>query len=56
MGKDKEHNKITKCIKMLNSNKYKKFLNGQKKKNIDIYKDNTEGMKYQKVILIVWVE
>ena len=50
MEKDNKHRKINKCIKDVEFNKYKKFPNGQNKKNIDIYKDNEEGMKYQKVV------
>ena len=49
--KDKEHEKINKCIKDVEFKQIQKIPEWTKEENIDIYKDNTEGMKYQKVVL-----
>ena len=49
--KDKEHDKITKCIKDVEFKQIQKIPEWTKEENIDIYKDNAEGMKYQKVVL-----
>ena len=49
--KDKKHEKINKCIKDVEFKQIQKIPEWTKEENIDIYKDNTEGMKYQKVVL-----
>ena len=48
--KDKEHKKIKKCIKDVEFKQIQKIPEWTKEENIDIYKDNEEGMKYQKVV------
>ena len=48
--KDNEHKKINQCIKDVEFKQIRKIPEWTKEENIDIYKDNTEGMKYQKVI------
>ena len=48
--KDKEHDKIKKCIKDVEFKQIQKIPEWTKEENIDIYKDNKEGMKYQKVV------
>ena len=48
--KDKEHEKINKCIKDVEFKQIQKIPEWTKEENIDIYKDNDEGMKYQKVV------
>ena len=48
--KDKQHDKIKKCIKDVEFKQIQKIPQWTKETNIDIYKDNTEGMKYQKVV------
>ena len=48
--KDKEHEKINKCIKDVEFKQIQKIPEWTKKENIDIYKDNNQGMKYQKVV------
>ncbi len=48
--KDKEHEKINKCIKDVEFKQIQKIPEWTKEENIDIYKDNNEGMKYQKVV------
>ncbi len=48
--KDREHEKITKCIKDVEFKQIKKIPEWTKEKNIDIYKNDLEGMKYQKII------
>ena len=48
--KDKEHEKINKCIKDVEFKQIQKIPEWTKEENIDIYKDNDQGMKYQKVI------
>lgn len=48
--KDKEHEKINKCIKDVEFKQIQKIPEWTKEENIDIYKDNEEGMKYQKVV------
>ncbi len=48
--KDKKHDKITKCIKDVEFKQIQKIPQWTKEENIDIYKDNPEGMKYQKVV------
>ena len=49
--KDKEHEKINKCIKDVEFKQIQKIPEWTKEENIDIYQDNDQGMKYQKVIL-----
>jgi len=49
--KDGKHDKIKKCIKDVEFKQIQKIPEWTKKENIDIYKDNAEGMKYQKVVL-----
>ena len=48
--KDKEHDKIKKCIKDVEFKQIQKIPEWTKEEKIDIYKDNEEGMKYQKVV------
>jgi len=48
--KDKEHEKINKCIKDVEFKQIQKIPEWTKEEEIDIYKDNEEGMKYQKVV------
>ena len=48
--KDNKHEKINKCIKDVEFKQIKKIPEWTKKEKIDIYKDNAEGMKYQKVV------
>tara|TARA_X000000950_G_C13758786_1_gene595894 strand:- start:83 stop:1003 length:921 start_codon:yes stop_codon:yes gene_type:complete len=48
--KDKQHEKITKCIKNVEYKQIKKIPEWTKNENIDIYKSDNKGMKYQKVI------
>ena len=48
--KDGEHEKITKCIKDVEFKQIKKIPQWTKEENIDIYKNDDEGMKYQKVV------
>ena len=48
--KDKEHDKINKCIKDVEFKQIQKIPEWTKEEKIDIYKDNAEGMKYQKVV------
>ena len=48
--KDKEHEKINKCIKDVEFKQIQKIPQWTKEENIDIYKDNNEGIKYQKVV------
>merc|ERR1712224_836627 len=45
--KDKEHDKIKKCIKDVEFKQIQKIPEWTKEEKIDIYKDNEEGMKYQ---------
>ena len=49
--KDNEHEKINKCIKDVEFKQIQKIPEWTKEENIDIYKDNDQGMKYQKVVL-----
>tara|TARA_X000000950_G_C13817248_1_gene620347 strand:+ start:410 stop:1276 length:867 start_codon:yes stop_codon:yes gene_type:complete len=48
--KDKQHKKITRCIKDVEYMQIKKIPEWTKEENIDIYKSDHQGMKYQKVI------
>tara|TARA_A100001011_G_scaffold383496_1_gene454814 strand:+ start:85 stop:960 length:876 start_codon:yes stop_codon:yes gene_type:complete len=48
--KDKEHEKITKCIKEVELKQIKKIPEWTKEEKIDIYKNDNNGMKYQKLI------
>ena len=48
--KDKEHENIKKCIKDVEFKQIQKIPEWTKEENINIYKDNAEGMKYQKVV------
>ena len=48
--KDKEHDKIKKCIKDVEFKQIQKIPEWTKEEKIDIYKDNEEGMKYQKIV------
>ena len=48
--KDNEHEKINKCIKDVEFKQIQKIPEWTKEENIDIYKNNEEGMKYQKVV------
>ena len=48
--KDKEHEKIKKCIKDVEFKQIQKIPEWTKEKNIDIYKSDSNGMKYQKVV------
>ena len=49
--KDGKHEKITRCIKDVEFKQIQKIPEWTKKENIDIYKDDSNGMKYQKVVL-----
>ena len=48
--KDKQHENIKKCIKGVEFKQIQKIPEWTKEENIDIYKDNEEGMKYQKIV------
>lgn len=48
--KDKQHENIRKCIKNVEFKQIQKIPEWTKEENIDIYKDDAEGMKYQKVV------
>ena len=48
--KDNEHEKINKCIKDVEFKQIQKIPEWTKKEEIDIYKDDTDGMKYQKIV------
>ena len=48
--KDKEYKKINKCIKDVEFKQIQKIPEWTKEEKINIYKDNTEGMKYQKIV------
>jgi len=48
--KDKQHENIKRCIKDVEFKQIQKIPEWTKEEKIDIYKDNAEGMKYQKVI------
>ena len=48
--KDKEHEKINKCIKDVEFKQIQKIPEWTKEENIDIYKSDCEGIKYQKVV------
>ena len=48
--KDKQHEKIKRCIKDVEFKQIQKIPEWTKEEKIDIYKDNNEGMKYQKVV------
>ena len=48
--KDKEYAKIKKCIKEVEFKQIKKLPEWVKTKNIDIYKCDAQGMKYQNVV------
>ena len=48
--KDKEHKKINKCIKDVEFKQIKKIPEWTKEENIDIYKSDGNGMKYQKLV------
>ena len=48
--KDGKHENIRKCIKDVEFKQIQKIPEWTKGENIDIYKDNAEGMKYQKVV------
>ena len=48
--KDKKYEKINKCIKDVEFKQIQKIPQWTKEEKIDIYKDNEEGMKYQKVV------
>ena len=48
--KDKKHEKITKCIKYVEFKQIQKIPEWTKEEKIDIYKNNAQGMKYQKII------
>ena len=48
--KDKEHEKINKCIKDVEFKQIQKIPQWTNKEKIDIYKNNEQGMKYQKVV------
>ena len=48
--KDKEHEKINKCIKDVEFKQIKKIPEWTKEENIDIYKSDSNGMKYQKLV------
>jgi hypothetical protein len=48
--KDQEHAKIKKCIKDVEFKQIKKIPEWVKEKNIDIYKCDAQGMKYQNVV------
>ena len=48
--KDGKHEKIKKCIKDVEFKQIKKIPEWTKKKKIDIYKSDNNGMKYQKLV------
>ena len=48
--KDKQHEKIKRCIKDVEFKQIQKIPEWSKKEKIDIYKSDTNGMKYQKVV------
>ena len=48
--KDKEYEKINKCIKDVEFMQIKKIPEWTKEEKIDIYKSDNKGMKYQKVV------
>ena len=48
--KDKKHDKINKCIKDVEFKQIQKIPEWKKEENINIYKNNVDGMKYQKVV------
>jgi len=48
--KDKEHNKINECIKDVEIKQIQKIPEWRKEENINIYKNNREGIKYQRVV------
>ena len=48
--KDGKHEKIKKCIKDVELKQIQKIPEWTKEENIDIYKSDNEGMKYQKVV------
>ena len=48
--KDKKYEKINKCIKDVEFKQIQKIPEWTKEEEIDIYKDNEEGMKYQKIV------
>ena len=48
--KDREHEKINKCIKDVEFKQIKKIPEWVKEENIDIYKSDNNGMKYQKLV------
>lgn len=48
--KDNEHKKINRCIKDVEFKQIQKIPEWTKEEKIDIYKDDAEGMKYQKVV------
>ena len=48
--KDKQHEKIKKCIKDVEFKQIQKIPQWTKEENIDIYKSDSNGMKYQKII------
>ena len=48
--KDKEHEKIKKCIKDVEFKQIQKIPEWTKEKKIDIYKSDSNGMKYQKLV------
>jgi len=48
--KDKQHQNIKKCIKNVELKQIKKIPEWTKEENINVYKNDMEGIKYQKVI------
>ena len=48
--KDKEHEKINKCIKDVEFKQIKKIPEWTKEEKINIYKSDSQGMEYQKVV------
>ncbi len=48
--KDKQHVNIKKCIKDVEFKQIQKIPEWTKEEKIDIYKDNAEGIKYQKIV------
>jgi len=48
--KDKKYDKIKKCIKNVEFKQIQKIPEWRKEENINIYKNNVNGMKYQKVV------
>ena len=48
--KDKQHENITKCIKDVELKQIKKLPNWVKENKIDIFKDDVNGLKYQKLV------